>query len=59
MAFEVNTCHFKVIPGSNLLKLTSEENSDLCLTTATMDIRVYYVLYTFKIYSNIDILFLD
>ena len=54
MAFEVNTCHFKVIPGSNLLKLTSEENSDLCLTTASMYFLVYYTYITFKSHANIN-----
>ena len=43
MAYEVNTCHFKVISESNPLKLTSEENSDDCLTTDTMDVLVYYI----------------
>ena len=43
IAFEVNTCPFKVISWSNALKLTREENSYLCLTTATMDVLVYYI----------------
>ena len=54
MVFEVNTCHFKVISGSNALKLTREENSYLCLTTASMYFLVYYTYITFKSHANIN-----
>ena len=54
MAFEVNTCHFKVISWSNALKLTREENSYLCLTTASVYFLVCYTYITFKSHANIN-----